>query len=226
MPDLRSAIASFMERYPQISSALYQLLLCLITFECMLSIARYDHNPDGSSPVLLSPTNMNATHEHICKISAREADIPVGPLRYAIPYFMLCPSTFTLIGLCIVFVACLIKWSSFYSDSPTEILPWIVILTGLNINWSRILESVQMLLPMYIWIGYTIRALFDTLFQWAMPVSYANLVESKKEIRRLAEEKRNKRKIGDIEGGEQTQFDEETPLTGRGFTRDRNGAYV
>lgn len=139
---------------------------------------------------------------------------------------MLCPSTFTLIGLCIVFVACLIKWSSFYSDSPTEILPWIVMLTGLNINWSRILESVQMLLPMQIWICYTIRALFDTLFQWVMPVTYANLVESKKEIRRLAEEKRNKRKIGDIEGGEQTQFDEETPLTGRGFARDRNGAYV
>lgn len=59
-----------------------------------------------------------------------------------------------------------------------------------------------------------------------MPVIYANLVESMKEIRRLTEEKRNKRKIGDIEGREQTQFDEETPLAGRGFARDGNGAYV
>lgn len=139
---------------------------------------------------------------------------------------MLCPSTFTLIGLCIVFITCLIKWSSFYSDSPTEIRPFIIMLICLNINWSRVLESIQILLPMYIWNGYIIRALFDTLFQWAMPVTYANLVESMKEIRRLAEEKRNKRKIGDIEGSEQTQFDEETPLTGRGFVRDRNGAYV
>lgn len=74
-----------MGRYPRTSTALYQLLLGVITLTCVLSIARYDHNPDGSSPLFLSPTEMNATHEHICKMSAREADVPVGSIQVCIP---------------------------------------------------------------------------------------------------------------------------------------------
>lgn len=127
---------------------------------------------------------------------------------------MLCPSTLTLIGMCIGFIVCIVKWISFHSDSPTEIMPYPLILMILNIKWTDILVSVQMLLPMNIWICYAVRALFDPFFKWAMPGTYAILLEHKKEARRLAEEKRNKKKIEDMELGEPTHSNEQTPLTG------------
>ncbi|KAH7389241.1 hypothetical protein BKA64DRAFT_725843 [Cadophora sp. MPI-SDFR-AT-0126] len=226
MPDPRSAIVSCTERYPRTSDTLYQLFLCAMSFECALSIARYDHNPTGSPPVFLTPAEMNMTHEHICKISAREADIPVEPLRYLIPYFMLCPSTITLIGVCATFVACLIKWRPLRLDSPIELMPFPIIGLFLSIEWTRILESIQMMLPITIWSCYFVRALLDPLYKLAMPVTYARQVELKKEARRLAKERWNKGMVGDIEAGDLRHVNEQTPLNGACFAGDGNGGYV
>lgn len=139
---------------------------------------------------------------------------------------MLCPSTITLIGVCAAFVACLIKWSSFHLDSPIELMPFPVIMVFLSIKWTRILESMQMMLPITIWSCHSIRALLDPLYKLAMPVAYTRQVELNKEARRLAKERRNKRMVGDMEAGELRHVNEQTPLTGACFARDENGAYV
>jgi hypothetical protein len=119
-------------------------------------------------------------------------------------------------------------------------IPFIFVMTILSIDWKRILVSLQMYLPINIWVGSSISALFHPFFRWAMPGTYRTLVEQKKKEREERERKREEAKIKrtprDVEGGrpgeprEVTRFEaggnEETPLTGRGFTRMWGGSYV
>lgn len=81
MQDTKRIDYPLQRRYPRLFQALSEFSLCIVTFACAISIARYDPNPNGSPPVFLTPEERNKTHEHICNISAREADFPVGPLQ-------------------------------------------------------------------------------------------------------------------------------------------------
>lgn len=69
------------KQFPGAARALYESGLCIIALVCAISIARYDSDPFGSPPVYVSPEEPNKTYEHIYRIAAREAGIPVGPLQ-------------------------------------------------------------------------------------------------------------------------------------------------
>jgi hypothetical protein len=158
------------------------------------------------------------------------ARIMLTAFQYIIPNFMLCPTTSTLIGLCIAFLLGIIRLNYFMRDAPFIMFPWGIWMTIMNIEWSKgnFLVYFQMFLPINIWIVATLGVLFHPFFLWIMPVRYGRWVEDKKKRREEREVARIKRKIGDIEVGQPPgEVNEEASLlTGRGFTRNTDGAYV
>lgn len=120
---------------------------------------------------------------------------------------MLCPSTFTLVSVCFVFTICTIRWSFFNWDFPIDIMPMTITVMIVNLKWTRILESLQMSLPLSIWTCYAAKALIDPWFKWAMPAAYARLAENQK-----ARWRRGKNE--DVEARELRPIDEQSPLSG------------
>lgn len=106
-------------------------------------------------------------------------------------------------------------------------------ITIFSIDWHRILVSLQMFLPMAIWICTTLTAFIHPIFRLIAPGLYAVVVEisrkQKEEYLRKEEEARKKRLQGDAERGISTpseprepprfevEVDEDTPLTGEGL---------
>ena len=158
------------------------------------------------------------------------------------PYLILCPSTLTLIGACIVFVTGLTKLLYLNRDDiwHIDLIPITLFLTITSIDWHRILVSLQIYLPLSIWIAVSMSALVHPIFRWVAPGTYRRLVEAREarmaEWAREMEEERKKRLQSDPEGGilgeprEATAFEvgvnDETPLTGSSFTRMQDGPYV
>jgi len=232
VPDPWPALSSLRERYAQTTRVLYRLFLIVFTFICMISLARYDHNPAGSPPIFLSPTDTNNTFEHICTISAREADIPVGPMRAVIPYFMLCPTTLTFLATCIAFTLGIIKLQSFNPGVLFILVPNFIVILLFNIEWRKgVLVSLQMLLPMYVWSFTTVAGLMHPLLMWLSP-SYRSYIKRQREQKVQKETEMNTIMDPDLEAGDLRNEDEGTPLlpmlplTGRGFRRNPDGAYV
>jgi hypothetical protein len=90
MPDPREAISAFREQHPRATGVLYQVVLCVVTFECVVAIARYDPGPvikvpAGSTGWVSTVTSTNSTTERMCKFGAREDDVDVGPFAVCLP---------------------------------------------------------------------------------------------------------------------------------------------
>jgi hypothetical protein len=102
------------------------------------------------------------------------------------------------------------------------------VMTILCIKWNHILASLQSCLAVNVWSGMTMSAIFHPIWRLLFPGCYARYVETKRlqreEAARKGEEAKRKRLEAamDMEAG----MNEQTPLTGRGFSRMSDGAYV
>jgi hypothetical protein len=108
-----------------------------------------------------------------------------------------------------------------------SIVPTIMILTFINIDWKKqVVVNLQLVLPINIWIGVMLNTLLHPLMVWLLPGSYGRWTEYTRQQREEALVAGIKGTNVDIEALGQGENDGETPLTGRGFVRDRNGALV
>ena len=87
MTDLLEIRPVSRERHSQLADGLYQVLLCVVTFECAVAIARYDPSPPtGAITWSTGGTNgSNSTTERMCRFGAREDDVDVGSLAVCLP---------------------------------------------------------------------------------------------------------------------------------------------
>jgi hypothetical protein len=82
MPDPRDiieAFRAFRACHSRAFGGVHQVLLCMVTFECAVAIARFGpaQAPGGSTGGV---NGSNSTTEPMCKYGAREEDVDVGPL--------------------------------------------------------------------------------------------------------------------------------------------------
>lgn len=139
---------------------------------------------------------------------------------------MLCPSTIGFVIALPTFFLCVFTWHRFHVESTIAASLYTTWMTLVLNHFKDIIVSTQMMLPINLWSTYTMIAVGDALFKWMMPIRYNRLLESRRETRRRAKERWNKANGMDLEANGLGQIDENTPLTGRGFARDDNGAYV
>lgn len=152
-----------------------------------------------------------------------------------LPYLILCPSTLTLISSCIIFVWGMAKLNYLNRDDVwlEDAIPFVFFSTVFSMEWKRIFVSLQMYLPISIWIASAVSAAFHPFFRCAFPGTYRKAKEAKaaqrEEARRKWEERRAKKRQGDAEAGtlgEQSEVGrlggvvggvtEESPLMGTG----------
>jgi len=156
--------------------------------------------------------------------------VDVGPVATIIPYVLLCPSTPTLISSSILFIYGITKLNYLNRDDVwlTDMIPFILMATFMSIDWKRILVSVQIYMPIFIWIGSATSALLHPLFRCVAPGTYRKVVVRREAQREEYRRKRELKKLSmmgaDAETGippeqEQTsrlvgEVTEETRLTG------------
>lgn len=225
---------------------LYQAALYAVTFQCAIAMARYlpYSLPSDAGNTVGSATN--STMERMCKWGAREEDVNVGPVAHVLPYFILCPSTFTVVMCTIIFLAGIIKLQFLNWDDIWQAdMMFMMAVTGtlIQIHWHRILMSIQVFLPINIWMASLLSAIIHPVWRKLFPGHYALCAEiqrkSSEEWARKAAERKRRREGVDLEDGrvengnylpEEAPRDdginESTPLTGRGFLRMDDGAYV
>jgi hypothetical protein len=73
----QEVLSAFTVKHQQLASALYQAVLCFVTFWCVVAIANY--NP---APAIRDPTGStwNRLLERICKLGGRKEDMDVDTL--------------------------------------------------------------------------------------------------------------------------------------------------
>jgi hypothetical protein len=249
-------MADFKEKHPRAYGTLYQAVLYGVTFQCAIAMVRYlpyslpsdIDNPLGNAT--------NSTTERMCKWGAREEDADVGPVAVSrsphslsaiiltslLPYFILCPSTFTIIMSTIIFFTGIIRLQYLnHADIWQSPMMFFGVFnaTIVGTNWHRVLMSIQISLPINIWVASIMSALLHPVWRWALPGHYAKCAEiqraQREEWARKRRERKRRREGRDLESGVLgegegsaglNEVDESTPLTGRGFVRMRDGAYV
>lgn len=159
-----------------------------------------------------------------------------------LPYFILCPSPFTVVMCTIIFLVGIIRLQYL---NRADIWQGDTMFFGMFsgtlavMNWHRILMSIQISLPINIWGASILSALWHPFWRWAFPGNYAKCAEIQKAQREQWARKREERKrrkegrdlescvLGEGEGSAGLNgVDESTPLTGRGFVRMRDDAYI
>jgi hypothetical protein len=132
-------------------------------------------------------------------------------------HFILCPSTFTLIASCLVFVWGIAEFNYLNKDSPLldprGQIPFIFMALLPKIDKENILESLQTWGPLYIWVGMVTAVIPPFL----MPSMFKDWVEQKakerQEKKRNQEEKEKKRNQEEKEM-EKIQSDAEASTAG------------
>jgi hypothetical protein len=99
-------------------------------------------------------------------------------------------------------------------------------------DWKDVLGSLQTTLAIILLMMVTLSAIMHLTYRWVAPDYYAMRLQRARVQRQKYQNKLLQRLQRDVEGAEieVTSFEvgvnDETPLTGRGFARMRDGAYV
>jgi hypothetical protein len=115
-----------------------------------------------------------------------------------LPYLILCPSTFTVIFATIVFFVGIIRltYTNRHDVWLIQLIRFMTFCTIVEIDWRRVMVSLQIYLPINIWIASSVSAIGHLFFKWAFPDTYKKIVEGKEWQRR-----KWATLPGDIEGG-------------------------
>lgn len=264
LPDPRPWISSFKEENPRAYGGLYQIALYAATFQCAVAMARYLPYSLPSDVGSGVANGTNSTTERMCKWGAREQEVAVGGLavrcrppstysslntdkdKRVLPYFILCPSTFTVILCTIIFFPSIIKLQFLNRDDIWQSdMMFFMVFSGtifpiVDARGHRILMLIQILLPINIWTGSFFSAVVHPAWRFWFPGNYALCAEIKRKQReewaKKAGEGRRRAAGDDLEGGmvengtERAVVDEgineNTPLTGQGFARMDDGPHV
>ena len=137
---------------------------------------------------------------------------------------MLCPSTPFLLLSLVTFIAGIWKFNSLQAEHIylADGYSMMIVMSILSIDWHHILVSLQIYLPIFIWIATVVMSVMHWFLKTCFPGLYARYREAK---RLQAEQLRKEREVaieregeGDVEQGQQCGIHveeepgEETPL--------------
>ncbi|KAH8727354.1 hypothetical protein GQ44DRAFT_725258 [Phaeosphaeriaceae sp. PMI808] len=225
--------AAYQGRHLRVYTFLCQLIIAIVTFYCAIAISRYGPERDPTSasavPRAIAPriplSDANSTTPHICKTGAREDIVDLGAVMIAItPYSVLCPSTPFFFLYLVSFLFGIFKFNSLHTEDLdlADGYSSSIIMCLVSLDWQNVLVSLQVTMPMMIWIVTMLLPIMHWLFKTFSPGMYVRYRQARRsQAEELWKKMGRGERVGDVEaGGEAVEggdveegIDEETPLS-------------